>query len=144
MNKAKSWACSTLQLLALYTRLAWLVLISPTFFSLSKAGFLAPFQLAHLGYVLLVDSDGHPSSYHSLICFIPFTTQAWWHRFLSFWLQPGHRVFTSKGLDLSANDLSRAHQKVEIQTQSASTFLTAPPLTDSVPCPNPWTKQRLE
>lgn len=45
-------------------------------------------------------------------------------------------MFTSKGLDLSSNDLSRAHQKVEIQTQSAATFLTAPPLADGVPCPN--------
>lgn len=117
---------------------------SNLFPNLSKAGFSAPLKLGNLGYVLLVGDDGHTSYYHSLIYFVPFLIQAWWHRFLLFWLQPGHSVFTSKGLDLSPNSLSRTHQKVEIQTQNAATFLTAPPLTDSAPCPKIWIKQRLE
>jgi len=87
---------STPQLVALYARLAWVVLISPTFFPLSKAGFLAPCKLAHSGYVLLAgdagnlaksDGEGHPSSYHSIIsfiCFMTFGSQVWGHRFSHF------------------------------------------------------------
>lgn len=76
--------------------LVWVVLISPTFFPLSRADFSAPCKLAQSGYVALVgytgslaksDGDGHPSSYNNVIYFIYFVTfgsQAWWGRFSYF------------------------------------------------------------